>query len=42
MRSTIVPTVRHAIRISSVIAFFDEWTASHATWSSKLRVNLTP
>jgi hypothetical protein len=29
------PTVRHAIRISSVIALFEHWVASQATCSSK-------
>jgi hypothetical protein len=37
-RVTIAPTVRHAIRISSVTAVFEHVTASHATWSSYARV----
>jgi hypothetical protein len=31
----IAPTVRHAIRINSVTAVFEQATASHATVSSK-------
>ena len=38
-RSQIQPTVRHAIRISCETAVLDVLTVSHATWSSKLRVN---
>jgi hypothetical protein len=32
------PTVRHAIRISSVAVVFDAWVANQATWSSNARV----
>jgi hypothetical protein len=41
-RAQIVPTVRHAIRISSATAVFDVLTASQLTWSSNARVNLAP
>jgi hypothetical protein len=41
-RSQIRPTVRHAIRISTQIAVFEVFTVSHATVSSKLRVNPAP
>jgi hypothetical protein len=34
-RATIAPTVRHAMRISSVTADFEQCTASQATVSSK-------
>ena len=37
-RVMIAPTVRHAIRISSVAAVFEVFMASHATWESKSRV----
>jgi acetyl-CoA acetyltransferase len=41
-RAQIDPTVRHAIRISSATALREHWTASHAVWSSKERVNRDP
>lgn len=34
-RVMIAPTVRHAIRINSVIAVFDVCVANHATCASK-------
>jgi hypothetical protein len=34
-RVMIDPTVRQAIRISSVTVAFEDWVASHATVSSK-------
>jgi hypothetical protein len=36
------PTVRQAIRISSLTALLEMCVASHATWSSKPRVWPTP
>ena len=41
-RVMIEPTVRHAIRINSVIARLEHWVASQATWSSKARVCPAP
>jgi hypothetical protein len=38
----IAPTVRHAIRISSVTAVLEHCVASHATWASKTRVCPAP
>ncbi len=36
-RAVIDPTVRHAMRINSVIALFEDWVASHVMVSSKSR-----
>jgi hypothetical protein len=41
-RSRIPPTLRHAIRISSATAVFEQLTASQQTWSSNARVNRQP